>query len=140
MYQVHNTWIHPLHWSPLAPPHPIPRIVSTGIIFTFIYMCTDFFAQYSPLYPLFLPPPTFHWYQFLPLGTLLLFYLIGKKKRKGKKWHFFLFEIKVAIQGVSLWNFHINLYYNLNWLMSSNFLHQTKKLHMVDILFIQKWI
>jgi hypothetical protein len=34
-----------------------------------------------------------------------------------------LFEIKIATQGVSLWYFHVCMYYNPNWFISSNFLH-----------------
>jgi hypothetical protein len=28
---------------------------------------------------------------------------------------------KIAIQGVSLWHFHVNMYYNLNWFTPSIF-------------------
>jgi hypothetical protein len=37
-----------------------------------------------------------------------------------KKWHFYLF--KISIQVVSLWHFHVYMYYNLNWFISSIFL------------------
>jgi hypothetical protein len=46
-----------------------------------------------------------------------------RKKIKQKTWHFSLFEIKVAIQGVSLWYFHVYMYYNPNCFISSNFCH-----------------
>jgi hypothetical protein len=32
---------------------------------------------------------------------------------------------KIATQGVSLWHFHVNMYYNLNWFISSIFLLST---------------
>jgi hypothetical protein len=32
----------PLHHFPLSPSFPIPGIVSTGIIFPFTYMCTQY--------------------------------------------------------------------------------------------------
>jgi hypothetical protein len=38
-----------------------------------------------------------------------------------KKRHFHLFNI----QGVSLWHFHVYMYYNLNWLIPSIFLLST---------------
>jgi hypothetical protein len=40
-----------------------------------------------------------------------------------KKWHFCLFRI--AVQGVSLWHFHVYMYYNPNWPISSVFLLST---------------
>jgi hypothetical protein len=43
-----------------SPPPIIPRIVSTGIIFAFTYMCTHFLhGIYPPTpFPHHLPPPT----------------------------------------------------------------------------------
>jgi hypothetical protein len=38
----------------------------------------------------------------------------------AKKWHFCLF--KIAIQEVSLWYFHVYMYYNPNWFIPSIFL------------------
>jgi hypothetical protein len=49
MYQIYHTWIHPLHHCPLTPPSPIPRMVSTGIIFAFTYTCTPFLLHIHPL-------------------------------------------------------------------------------------------
>jgi hypothetical protein len=46
-------------------------------------------------------------------------------KKKGKKWHFCLLEINIATQGVSLWYFHVCMYHNTNWFISSIFLHST---------------
>jgi hypothetical protein len=45
-----------------------------------------------------------------------------REKIKWKTWNFSLFKIKVATQGVSLWQFHVHMYYNPNWFISSNFL------------------
>jgi hypothetical protein len=36
-----------------------------------------------------------------------------------------LFEVKVVTQGVSLWYFHVYMYYNPNWFVSPIFLHST---------------
>jgi sorbitol-specific phosphotransferase system component IIBC len=57
VHQIFHTWIYCLHHLPLCSPHSIPGIVSTDIIFAFIYMCISF-AVYSPSYTLSsLPPP-----------------------------------------------------------------------------------
>jgi hypothetical protein len=69
-----------------------------------------FFALYSPSYPLSLPPP-FNCYQsptLSPSRTCSILLLSDfaedkRKKEKNKKWHFCLFVMKVATQGVSLW-------------------------------------
>jgi hypothetical protein len=42
------------------------------------------------------------------------------KKRRRKKMTFWLF--KIATQEVSLWHFHISMYYSLVWFISSIFL------------------
>jgi hypothetical protein len=61
-YNVSNMsyMISPPQPFSLFPSPPIPGVVSTGIIIVFIYMCTHFFAPYSPSYPIFLSlsPPT----------------------------------------------------------------------------------
>jgi hypothetical protein len=59
MYQIHHTWIHPLHHSPLYHS-PIPGMVSTGINFAFIYMCTLILHHIHPStpFPHNLSPPT----------------------------------------------------------------------------------
>jgi hypothetical protein len=106
-----SSYYHPsiiLLYSPLAP---IPRIVSTGLIFPFTCMCT-YFHHIHPTTPfpyilLLVPTPR----QELFCLPVLCF---------CKKWHFCLF--KIAIQGVSLWHFHVCMYYNLNWLSPSIFL------------------
>jgi hypothetical protein len=59
MYQIYHTWIHPLLHSPLFLI-PIPGIASTDIIFTFIYMCTQYLHHiHSPIpFLCYLPPST----------------------------------------------------------------------------------
>jgi hypothetical protein len=42
---------------------------------------------------------------------------------KENNWHFCLF--KIATQGVSSWHFHVELYYNTNWFISSIFILNT---------------
>jgi hypothetical protein len=42
------------------------------------------------------------------------------KKRKREKWDFWLF--KIAMQGVSLWHFHVYMYCDPVWFISSIFL------------------
>jgi hypothetical protein len=70
-------------------PPPIPEIVSTDIIFAFTYMCTQFFAMYSPSYTLFWPPPLL---LLVPTSTpphrtcsALLFSDFVEAKRKKRK-------------------------------------------------------
>jgi hypothetical protein len=48
--------------------------------------------------------------------SVLLFYDFVEEEKR----HFCLF--KIAMQGVSLWHFHVCMYYNLNWFISSIFL------------------
>jgi hypothetical protein len=54
IYQIYYTWIHPLHHSPLSPPPPIPGTVSTGLIFPYTHMCTQYLHH---IHPLTLSPP-----------------------------------------------------------------------------------
>jgi hypothetical protein len=94
-------------------------------------MRTRFLHHIHPPTPLPHHLPSFHWCQPSPLGrtcSILLFSDFVEEKRekiKRKTWHFSLFEIKVATQGDSLWYFHVYMYYNPNWFVSSNFLHST---------------
>jgi hypothetical protein len=89
-----------------STPSPIPGIVSTDTIFPFTYLCTQYCISYSLSYTIshFLPPPLD---QPPPqAGPILPSYsLILYKKRRRKKWHFWLF--KIATQGFSLWHFHL---------------------------------
>jgi hypothetical protein len=59
IYQVYHTWIHPLHHSFLSPPSSVPGIVSTGLIFSFAYMCTPYLCYiHSPTpFPHIFPLP-----------------------------------------------------------------------------------
>jgi hypothetical protein len=86
-------------------PSPIPGIVSTGIIFPFRYMCTQYLhlIHYLTPFPHLLPTPMF---QHSPPQTVTIppFYSLSL----FKKWHSCLF--KIAIQGVSLWHFHVYIY------------------------------
>jgi hypothetical protein len=41
IYQIFLTWIHPLNTSFIFLP-PSPGIISTGVIFPFAYMCTQY--------------------------------------------------------------------------------------------------
>jgi hypothetical protein len=105
--KIYHTWIH-LHHSPLSPLSHIPGIVSTGIIFTFTYMCTQYLYRTHPCspFPHLLPsltgtnPPRQDLYHPPSLHFV-----------KEKNWHFCLF--KIATQGVSLWHFHVCMYYSL---------------------------
>jgi hypothetical protein len=104
----------------LYPPPPISGIVSTGFIFPFIYTCTEIFHHIHPLAPF---PYILH----APTGThpsdRTYFCLPGLCFCKEKNGNFYLF--KIAIHGVSLWNFHVYMYYNLNWSIPFIFLLST---------------
>jgi hypothetical protein len=84
-----------------------------------------YYIQY--LHHTHLPPPPSHWYipsphqtgPISPSCSLTLY----KKWRKRKAWHFCL--LKIAAWGVSLWHFHIYMYYSLIWFISSIFLLST---------------
>jgi hypothetical protein len=60
MYQLHHTWTHLVLHSPLSLPLPIPGILSTGLIFPFTYVCTQYLHHVHPLtpFPHFLHSPT----------------------------------------------------------------------------------
>jgi hypothetical protein len=60
MYQIYHTWIYTLHCFPLSSAPPFPGTVSTGIIFTFTYMCTQYLHHIHPLtlFSWYLPPCT----------------------------------------------------------------------------------
>jgi hypothetical protein len=75
------------------------------------------FPLHSPSYTLSLYLPPSHWYQ-LPNRTYFTFLFFIFRKS-----HFCLF--KIPIQGVSLWYFHVYMYYNLNWFIPPIFLLST---------------
>jgi hypothetical protein len=70
-------------------------------------------AQKTPSYTLSIHPLLCHWYQPHKQGLLsvIMFSVFEKNKRL-----FGLF--KIAIHGVSLWHFHVYMYYNPNWFIS----------------------
>jgi hypothetical protein len=53
----------------------------------------------------------------------VLWFCIRKKEKKKEKWHFYLF--KIATQGVSLWHFHVYMYYSLIGVISYVFFLST---------------
>jgi hypothetical protein len=89
------------------PPHSW-----NSFIFLFSYMV---FAPYSLSYTHYLYPSPSHWYQSTDRTCFALLFTVFEKKS-----HFCLFNI--AIQGVSLWHFHVYMYYNPNWFIPSVFL------------------
>jgi hypothetical protein len=104
----------------LPPPFffllPIPGTVSTGLIFPFTYMCT----QYLYTHTLSWNPLPSQCYQ-TPRQDMLSLSVLWFCKRKN--WHFCLF--KIVIQGVSLWHFHLYMYYNPLWFITSIFVLST---------------
>jgi hypothetical protein len=60
IYQIYHTWIYPLHQSPSSPSSPHPGIVSTDIIFPFIYVNIQYLhhIHLPSLFPHFFPTPT----------------------------------------------------------------------------------
>jgi hypothetical protein len=109
MHQKYHTWFTSstiLVYLPL----PIPGIVSTGLIFPFTYVCTQYLHCIHPTmpFPHPFPPPTgatAHLHHSTCLPVLFSDFV----KKKKKKWHFCLF--KIAIWGVSLWHFHVYVYF-----------------------------
>jgi hypothetical protein len=83
---VYHTWIHPLHHSPLSLPPPIPRIVSTDILFPFTYMCTQYLHHIHPLTPfphlLLLPPLPTPPRQDLFHPPVIQFFMRKKRRKK----------------------------------------------------------
>jgi hypothetical protein len=111
--------IHSIYHSHLSPPSPIPGIIWTGIIFFHLHACLHSICTIFTL-----PPPSSPSSP-LPLvpNSQNLFHPPALQCCKRKKWHFCLFQI--ATQGVSLWHFHVYMYYNPNWFISPIFLLST---------------
>jgi hypothetical protein len=113
LYQIHHTWIHPLHQSPLSLfPHSW-NSYNRSSFSIYIHMYT-IFTLYSFSHTLLLHFPPSHWYQ-SPRQDLfcpLVFQFCKRKK--------VTFLFKIAIQGVSLW--HLCMCYNPNWFICSIFL------------------
>jgi hypothetical protein len=80
-------------------------------------MCTQY-APYLPSCTLSTHPPYSHCYQ--PPDRTHSTILFSNFVKRKIKWHFCLF--KIATQRVALWHFHVYMYYNLNWFISSSFL------------------
>jgi hypothetical protein len=81
---------------------PLPAVVSTALTFPFSY--------FHHMHPYVLSSPT---------GTNPRHDLFCPPALHfGKKRQFCL--IKTAIQGVSLWQFHVNMYHKPNWFIPSN--------------------
>jgi hypothetical protein len=98
-------------------PPCIRGIVSINLILPFTYICTQYLHHIHTLKPF----PHVH---FPPTGmnprNRTHFPLLFSDFVKRKKMTFCLFEI--AVQGVSLWHFHIYIYYNMNQFISSTLL------------------
>jgi hypothetical protein len=107
---IYHSWIHALHHSPLSPSST-PEIVSH--FSAFIHQCIKFLLH-SASFTLSLCPALF------PLVLTARWELFSVFEKKAL---FCLF--KIALQGVSLWYFHENMYYSLNWFISSIFLLST---------------
>jgi hypothetical protein len=76
-------------------------------------MSTQYFHHIHLPHPFLTSSPS-HWCQ-PPDRTCFAFLFSIVKKR-----HFCLF--KISLQGFSLWQFHVYMYYNLNWFMPFIFL------------------
>jgi hypothetical protein len=94
MYQIYHL-NSPSHHSPLIPPPPIPRILSTDIIFQLHICVHSICIIFTLLHPL--PPSSSHWYQPTRQDMFCSPVLQFCKK---EKWHFCLF--KIATQGISI--------------------------------------
>jgi hypothetical protein len=109
---IYHNWIHLFHHCPLSPLHSWNSLNMS-------HFCTwvhGVFIRFSLSHP-FLIPSHSHWYQ-SQTGTILL-----SCSPFLKKMHFCLF--KIALQGVSLWHFHVHMFYNSNRFMLSIFLLST---------------
>jgi hypothetical protein len=118
IYQIYPTWIHPLHFSPLSPlPHSWSSFSRSQFshLHTCVHsICTVFtllhsFPTSSPSTGIN-PPPSAQ--STCPSCSLIVY--------KKQKWCFCF--LKIAIQRVFLWHFHVFMYYNPNWLISCIFL------------------
>jgi hypothetical protein len=111
-----NSLLHIL----LYPP-PTREIVSQGsffILHSCVHNVCTIFTFLHP-FPTSFPP---HCIKPLPRQDLFCPPVLWFCQRE-KKWHFCLF--KITAQGVSLWHFHMYIYYSPIWFNSSIFLHST---------------
>jgi hypothetical protein len=88
-------------------------IVSTDVIFSFTYLCTQYFTIFTLLHHIstssHLPlEPT---YAIRTCFTFLFFDFAWEKKKKNDifVWHY----VKIATQGVFLWSLHVYMYYSM---------------------------
>jgi hypothetical protein len=104
---------HPINQCSLSPFLHIPGVVSPGLVFPFKYIYTWYLHHIHPpmSFPHFLPSPT----ATNPLDRICFTFLLSNII-KDEIMNFFLF--KMAIQGVSLWHFHVYVCYNFNWFIS----------------------
>jgi uncharacterized membrane protein len=96
-------------------PHPIPGMVTTGVISPFTYMCTQYLQYIHPPTPFYhlLPPTSTNLFPPNRTCSSLLFSDFVNKKKMT------FLQFKIATQEVSLWHFHVRMYYSLNWFISS---------------------
>jgi hypothetical protein len=102
--------LSPYYWNRLNKYH----------FSTYIHVYTVF-VPYSSSHTFSPPSASFQWYQ--PPQQDLLCPLVLQFCKRKEKWNFCLF--KIATLGVSLWHFHICMYYSPNWFISSIFLLST---------------
>jgi hypothetical protein len=124
---IKYTWIHPLHHSSLSP-HPYSWNSFNRYHFPiYVYMCTQYLRHtHSPIpFPHTLVLTTLHPCR---ICSALLFSNFVKAK---KKWYFCSF--KIATQGVSLWHFHVYLYYSPIRFISSLFLFYYHSLFLMVV-------
>jgi hypothetical protein len=100
---IYHSWIHPPPLFSFISLHPIAGIVTTGLIFPFSYS-----------YTLSLYPHPSHCCQ--PPDRICSTFLFSVLKEKN------ICFLKIVIKGVSWWHFHVCMYYNLNWFITSIFL------------------
>jgi hypothetical protein len=127
MYQMYHTHSPPC--SLLSSPLLIPGLVSTGIIFTFTYMCTHFLYHSHP--PILFPTTSLLPLVPIPAHTqdlfhLLLLWFCRRKKGKAKKKNMKFLPVwdRGSYTGSFLSIFPY-IYNNPIWFSSSNFLHST---------------
>jgi hypothetical protein len=108
-----------------SPPPPMSSLPPFEIYFNsffsiYIHLYTVF-GPYSPSYSLLPHPPPSHCYQ--TVSTCLSLLISEFTKERKKKFHFCLF--KITTQRITLWHFHVYMYYSLIWFISSIFLLST---------------
>jgi hypothetical protein len=91
----------------------------------FLHTCVCVFCTIFTFLPPFTATSSSHWYQPYPRQDLFCPPVLLFSKRKRKKWHFCLCEMKIATQGISLWYFHVYIHYYPNCFISSFFLLST---------------